>query len=195
MKSRPGRPAAVCLLDGPSGTGKSTLARALLAALPRTRGPRWAGLQLVQMDDFYPGWEGLAAGQQILAKSVLSSFDTADSGEAAAAETASKAAGYGYWRWDWAADRAGKWRTLPAGAPLLVEGCGALTRETISLADFGIWIEMDEATRKARALGRDGDMFAPHWEGWLSQEQQHWQQNHPAQLADLCFSASLETDL
>src|SRR5690606_29833513 len=49
-----GQTRAVVLIDGRSGSGKTTLATALAARLP--------GTQLVRLDDFYPGWDGLEAG-------------------------------------------------------------------------------------------------------------------------------------
>src|SRR5699024_5458925 len=43
--------ATVIAIDGPSGSGKTTLAKAVVIDL---------GCPLIQMDDFYPGWDGLA---------------------------------------------------------------------------------------------------------------------------------------
>ena len=41
------------LIDGPSGAGKTTLALQIGEAL---------GIPVVHLDDFYPGWGGLAEG-------------------------------------------------------------------------------------------------------------------------------------
>ena len=70
----------IVLVDGPSGSGKTTLATRLGILLR---------LPVIHMDDFYPGWSGLAAGSDIIAASVLKTTDP------------------GYYRWDWANDRAG----------------------------------------------------------------------------------------
>ena len=72
----------IVLVDGPSGSGKTTLATRLGILLR---------LPVIHMDDFYPGWSGLAAGSDIIAASVLKTTDP------------------GYYRWDWANDRAGEW--------------------------------------------------------------------------------------
>ena len=57
-------PRPVVLVDGRSGAGKSTLAARLVAAWP---GP----VTLVSLDDLFPGWDGLAAGSDAVARDVL----------------------------------------------------------------------------------------------------------------------------
>ena len=56
----------IVLVDGPSGSGKTTLATRLGTLLR---------LPVIHMDDFYPGWSGLAAGSDIIATSVLKTTD------------------------------------------------------------------------------------------------------------------------
>ncbi|MGT2426078.1 ATP-binding protein [Amnibacterium kyonggiense] len=147
----------VVLVDGRSGAGKSTLA-ALLA--PRL------GADLVRLDDVYPGWDGLEAGAEQVRRLVL----------AAGAPR--------YRRWDWAADRPGDWRLLRPGVPLVVEGSGALSRPARGLATSAVWIELDDAERRRRALARDGDAYAPHWARWAEQESAFVRREQPAALAD-----------
>lgn len=151
-------PRPAILIDGPSGAGKSTLARRLAAVWP---GP----LQVVSLDDLYPGWDGLAAGSAAVPGLL---------GPAPA-----------YRRWDWARGRPAESVTLDAAAPILVEGCGALTPASRAAASFGIWVDADEAGRRERALVRDGAAYAPHWERWAAQERAHWAAHRPWELADL----------
>jgi hypothetical protein len=67
----------------------------------------------------------------------------------------------------------------------VVEGSGALSARNRAVATFGIWIELDEATRKSRALDRDGDRYAPHWDRWAQQEREFALREHPSELADV----------
>ncbi len=124
-----GRP--VVLLDGGAGAGKTTLAQAVAAQWPGSR-----PLQVVGLDELYPGWGGLADG---------------------AAAVPTVVAGNGFHAWDWTNGRPGVWRALDPTAPLLVEGCGALTPPSRALAGLAVWLELDETTRKQRALARDGE--------------------------------------
>ncbi|MDQ1578127.1 MAG: hypothetical protein QOE21_814, partial [Microbacteriaceae bacterium] len=50
---------------------------------------------------------------------------------------------------------------------------------------FAIWVELDAATRKRRALDRDGDAYRPHWDRWAAQELAFAEREHPSELADL----------
>ncbi len=149
-------PRPVVLIDGRSGSGKSTLADELAPAL---------GAQLVRLDDIYPGWDGLQAASDHVHRFVLSSHPR--------------------WRaWDWDADSPGEWHELEASAPLVIEGAGSLSAANRNLATFGIWIELDAAIRKQRALARDGDRYAPHWDRWAAQEEAFAAKEHPRARAD-----------
>ena len=144
------------LIDGRSGSGKTELARAIVGD--------WPGAQLVRLDELYPGWHGLAA-----ASTLVPHILTADS----------------YPTWDWAAHEPGPSRTLDPSRPLVVEGVGAISRASRSLADFAIWVDLSDAARKRRALARDGALFAPHWDAWAEQEREFIDREHPEALADV----------
>ena len=160
-------PAPVVLIDGPSGAGKSTLADALAAAWPTDR----PAPQLLRSDDLVPGWDGLAAGSEALADVLARRAHSADAS----------------WRaWDWIADAPGHLEVLRADHPVIVEGSGAVTVDTAALADLVVWVELDdEPERRRRALERDGEVYAPHWERWAAQEAQHRRRHAPPALADL----------
>ncbi|WP_282837181.1 hypothetical protein [Microbacterium flavum] len=142
----------IILIDGRSGSGKTTLAGAVRAA--------WPGeMSVVALDDIYPGWGGLAEGAATARTAVLEPI--------AAGRDA-------HWRrWDWASGEPGTPMTTPAGTPLIIEGCGALTAESAALAPIRVWIESPAQERRRRALARDGETFRPHWEMWAAQEVRH----------------------
>jgi uridine kinase len=149
-------PRPVVLIDGRSGSGKTELGAALAPTL---------GAQLVRLDDIYPGWDGLDAASVAVVRDIL---------------------GQHRWqRWDWGAERFAEWHELDADAPVVIEGCGALSRASRALATCAIWIELDAPTRKARALARDGEAYAPYWERWAAQEESFMAREHPVDLADL----------
>lgn len=154
--------APVVLIDGRSGSGKSTIAQSVAAHIP--------GAQLVRLDDFYPGWDGLDAGSRQVVESVLAPESP------------------GWTRWDWQQDAPAEWHPLDRTRPLIVEGCGALSQEARARATVGVWIECPEPIRKRRALDRDGDTYAPHWDRWAAQEARFIAREHPQTLADLVIT-------
>lgn len=149
----------VVLIDGGAGSGKTTLANDLAQAWPRP-----AGVEVVSLDELYPGWGGLAAGARAVPDVI---------------------AGDGFQTWDWRRNAPGGWRALDRSRPLIVEGCGAITPASSALAGLTVWLELDEAARRQRAVARDGAEFAAHWDEWADQEATHWLADHPRELADL----------
>jgi hypothetical protein len=150
----------VVLIDGGSGAGKTTLGARLAPALRA---------QLVSLDDIYPGWDGLEAGSAAVVADVLRSGDPG-------------------WRgWDWTSERPGEWHPLDPARPLVIEGSGALSRAARRLGTLGVWVELDAAERKRRALARDGDVYAPHWDRWSRQEAAFHAREHPDRLADVIW--------
>ena len=147
----------VVLVDGRSGTGKTTLGNAVAGHL---------GAQIVHLDDVYPGWDGLRTAAEAVVTDVL--------GEPS-----------GYRRWDWVASAPTDWVPLDPDAPIVVEGCGALSRASAPFASLRVWLEADDDTRWQRAIGRDGEVFAREWERWAAQESAFIAAEGPAALADV----------
>lgn len=137
------RAVPVVTIDGYSGSGKSTLAAALVRLVN--------GWQVLHLDDWYPGWDGLAAGADIARR-------------IAADLRAGRASSYE--AWDWEHGITGATIRVPL-APTIIEGCGAIEAE----ADLSVWIaDPGEEERRTRALARDGQTYAPHWQRWADQD-------------------------
>jgi len=158
----------VILLDGGSGAGKTSLA-ALIAQ--SWRAARDEELQVVSLDDVYPGWHGLAAGSAAVPRILAPSSA-------------------GYRRWDWDTSTPSDRVSVDPARPILVEGCGALTLASAPLATCRVWLELDETVRRHRALARDKGGYDPYWDIWAAQEHEHWRANLPRRLADLTIRAS-----
>lgn len=156
----------VVVIDGRSGAGKSSLARRLVSAWPGN-----GRVQLVALDDLYPGWDGLAEGADYARESILLPHAKGK---------------VGVWeRWDWEAGARAEAHAVDPSLPLVVEGSGVLTPAAAPLADVRVWVDAPDTSRKSRALGRDGETYRPHWERWAAQEERHLTQNAPHAHASL----------
>ena len=59
---------------------------------------------------------------------------------------------------------------VDAGAHLVLEGCGVLVPPAAAFAAVRVWVDAPTELRKERALSRDGETYAPHWDRWAAQE-------------------------
>jgi uridine kinase len=143
---RLGRTRLVCV-DGPAGSGKTTLAGRLAAALDAP---------VVHMDDLYAGWT-LTGAFARLAAGVLRPLADGRPGA--------------YHRYDWTAGRfCAEPTSVPAGDVLVVEGCGSCPRAADAWTVLRLWVEAPAEVRLARGLARDGRSMAAEWRRWQGTE-------------------------
>ena len=168
-------PTPVVLIDGRAGSGKSLFASRLGDSYFQTS--RQAA-RIVRLDDLYPGWDGLIAGSLYLREKIL---EPLASGRPAS------------WQiWNWELGRRGAqsepgngFREFGGGTPLIVEGCGALSKSAAGLANLTVWIEADTAERRKRFNERDGGAFDEFWGVWAAQEDEFYLAENSSELAEL----------
>ncbi|MEI4270812.1 AAA family ATPase [Klenkia sp. LSe6-5] len=139
------------LVDGPAGSGKTTLAGRLAAALDSGAGPA----PVVHLDDLYAGWT-LDGVVERLTAWVLDPL---------AAGRDAHFAGY-----DWAAGDFRVPTTVPAADVLVVEGCGAGARSLADVAGLLVWVEAPPATCARRWAARGGAAMTAHQPAWAAEE-------------------------
>ncbi len=166
-----GTPTPIILIDGRTGSGKTTFAGALQNRLFQKgeSAPR-----VIHMDDLYDGWDGLQTGVDYLLRQVLNPL--------------SRREGASWQEYDWTASaRTGAWREFRGGTPLIIEGVGALSRIAAEQADITVWLEAAQAVRQARIATRntagdgDGSWFAM----WTAQEADFYAREKSKEIAEL----------
>ncbi|GAB2892187.1 aminodeoxychorismate synthase component I [Neomicrococcus lactis] len=142
----------IIAIDGRSGAGKSTLALELATLLRKHR-----PVALFHLEDIYPGWDGLEAGIERYTKKVAEPLFWGETAH--------------WFAWDWYQDRDGEKRTTAPAPVVIIEGVGANALQASRFIDAHIWVSLNDEDRKQRALERDGDTYAPHWDRWADQEE------------------------
>src|SRR4051812_32811190 len=151
IRGAPARLGAVRLVcvDGPAGSGKTTFAGRLAAAL----GPDAVVLHL---EDLYAGW-ALTGAVARLSAGVLRPLAEGRPGA--------------HHRYDWSTSRFDPEPVcVPVPGVLVVEGCGSAPRALDRWTTLRVWVEAPAELRLARGLARDGAEMAAEWHRWLATE-------------------------
>jgi uridine kinase len=155
-------------IDGPAGSGKTTLAGALADELVG----RGLSAAVLHLDDLYEGWTGLEGSLwPRLTAQVLEPLRRGGPGR--------------YQRYDWGAGAFDGWVDLPVPHVLVLEGCGSARQGVDPFVALRVWVEAPPDIRLARGLARDGADARPHWERWMHDEAAHFAQERTAERADV----------
>jgi uridine kinase len=160
-------------VDGPAGSGKTTLADRL-AARARDRG---SSVLVLHMDDLYDGWEGATRGFALLRDHVLSRLAEGREGR--------------YRRYDWHLGAYAERHVVPVGLDLLiVEGVASADRGADAWQSLRIWIETSNDVRLERGIERDGEALRDHWLDWMRWERDHFAIEGTRDRADLVIDGN-----
>ncbi len=164
----------IILIDGKAASGKSQFAKDLSELYFKSEKQ---AARVIQMDDLYPGWEGLGDGSVYLLTHILSPLSQG------------KMASWQIWNWQenqrGAKDAVNGHREFSGGTALIVEGCGSISRLSSEIADMTIWIEAAAEDRKKRFNLRDAGKFDEYFGIWSAQEDEFYERENSKQLAQL----------
>lgn len=158
----------VCV-DGPAGSGKSTLGEAVLHA-----GSAFGTAALVHLDDLLDGWDGLDQVSRSLEQSVLRPLSEGRSGC--------------FRRYDWHLAAFAEKHVVDPVDLLVVEGVGSGASSYASLVTALVWVEAPDDVRLARGIARDGEALRPQWERWMDAEAALFAREGTRERADLVVS-------
>lgn len=154
-------------IDGPAGSGKTTLARRI--------SENYEGGQVlsIHMDDLYNGWEDALTSQ--LTRTLLNQILT----------PATQGKPLGFRKYDWLSNSFGDLVSHPAPDLLILEGVGSGQRVTRAFTDELIWIDIDSEVGLQRVLRRDGDYLETEMRIWQIREQEHFKSENTRDCATI----------
>ena len=155
----------VVCIDGPAGSGKTTLAAGLAGAL--------GGVPVVHLDDLYQGWEQ-DLGEPLSARLRAWLLDPWNAGLPGR-----------HLRYDWHAGRYVEWVAVEPAPIVVLEGCGSGAAAIRARAALVVWVDASVDTRLARGLARDGEAMRPQWLDWQRAEQAHFDSDGTGAAADV----------
>jgi uridine kinase len=170
-----GRTRLVCV-DGPAGSGKTTLGAALRrAARDALRSPGSASdrehVDLVHMDNVYEGWTGMARGMEVVARDVVGPLRDGRPGR--------------YHRWDWLRSAYAEEHVVLPVEVLVLEGVGAGNASYADVITRLVWVETAPDLRLRRGLERDGEQMRAEWLRWADEEQAMFAEHRTRERADV----------
>lgn len=161
-------PVRLVCVDGPAGSGKTTLADALARAL---RGAGSGAVAVIHLDDLYEGWSGLGGVWDRVEAQLLGPLGR---GEPAR-----------WQRYDWVEGRFAEWHDLPVPDVLVLEGCGSAPRDVDGRAVLRLFVEAPPRLRLRRGLDRDGEAMRAEWVRWQVLEAAHFATEQTRERADV----------
>ncbi|CAB5039561.1 MAG: hypothetical protein F2921_04825 [Actinobacteria bacterium] len=141
-------------IDGPAGSGKTSLANQLSNKLNSAT--------TIHMDDLYNGWEDALTPTltRHLEEWIL--------------DPLTQQATVKYQKFDWTSSEYGSPIEVRDIELLILEGVGAAQEIIRQSADLTIWIEVGPQIGLARVLNRDGDQLLPYMLKWQERESAHF---------------------
>jgi uridine kinase len=173
-----GRSRLVCI-DGPAGSGKTTLAGRLRDALQEGSG--WQ-VQVLHMDDFYRGWTGLddeLTGR--IETQVLAPLRRQLPAR--------------YQRYDWERAAFTEWHDVPVAPAVILEGVGSGAIRFSDSTTLLVWVEAPAEVRLARGVSRDGEPLREEWVRWMRLEAAFAATNHTRERADILLDGTPDRPL
>ncbi|MFD9424134.1 MULTISPECIES: uridine kinase [unclassified Streptomyces] len=155
-------PVRLVAIDGHAGSGKSTFAARLAAAL--------GDAPVLHLDD-------LATHDQL--------FDWTDRLREQVLLPLSRGECARYTPYDWTARRFGPPRTLEPAPVVLVEGVGSGRRILRPRLAALCWMEWDRGLSWERGRRRDGPGLSEFWDGWTAAEERHFAADPSRPFADV----------
>ena len=155
----------IIVIDGPAGSGKTTLAKSLSGLLENC--------PIIHMDEIYDGWENALSPKtsQDLVEWVINPLLESKSIE--------------FVKYDWYLEKRIEKVVINLPKVLIIEGVGSSSFEISKHASLKLWIEVTKETGINRVLTRDGQQIQEQMKKWQSQESKFFIENNSKENSDI----------
>jgi uridine kinase len=155
----------IIVIDGPAGSGKTTLAKSLSGLLENC--------PIIHMDEIYEGWENALSPKtsQDLVEWIINPLLESRSIE--------------FVKYDWYLEKRIEKVVINLPKVLIIEGVGSSSFEISKYASLKLWIEVTKETGINRVLTRDGQQIQEQMKKWQSQESKFFIENNSKENSDI----------
>ena len=157
----------VITIDGPAGSGKTTLAKDLESELN--------SVHTIHMDDLYEGW-GSTLTSQLTLKLLNILESVKNQGEVI------------YSPFDWGTGKLEPELRISAPTYLIIEGVGSGQLAVRDSASLALWIEVPDQMGLARVIERDGPSVVDYMPAFLVAQNIHFEKEGTKKSADYHLS-------
>jgi uridine kinase len=155
----------IIVIDGPAGSGKTTLAKSLSGLLEYC--------PIIHMDEIYEGWENALSPKTFkdLGEWIINPLLENNSIE--------------YIKYDWNLEQRIEKVVINNSKVMIIEGVGSSSFEVSKHASLKLWIEVNKETGINRVLTRDGLHIQEQMKTWQSQESKFFIENNSKENSDI----------
>ena len=155
----------IVVIDGPAGSGKTTLAKSLSGLLENC--------PIIHMDEIYEGWENALSPKTFkdLVEWIINPLLEINSIE--------------YKKYDWNLEQRIEKVVINNSKVIIIEGVGSSSFEIFKHASLKLWIEVNKETGINRVLTRDGLHIQEQMKTWQSQESKFFIENNSKENSDI----------
>ena len=155
-------------IDGPAGSGKTTLADEIASLIEREK----KSVNIIHLDSLYNGWDGALTGgmRTRMRNEVLPAIASGSNYELPS--------------YDWLIDQWGEPQQFTPADFTILEGVGASQKVVRPYSSLAIWIEVSAELAMDRVLERDGFHLEPQMKRWQKLERAHFTEEATKLSAD-----------